>query len=292
LARRAIFRGDGRSAPETRLFAAKPSQSGILEKSTGGFRPLVRRWPRRFALPPLATLTHEATMILGILETGGPPPPLADRYQGYGDMVRRMLGPVFRARTYDIRAGDMPATPTECEAWLVTGSAAGVYDPEPWIAPLKAFLQDASGQAPMVGICFGHQMMAEAFGGAVTKSPKGWGVGLHRYEIAKATPWMDSAAPISLPVSHQDQVVAIGPGCEVIGGSAFTPFGLLAYPGRNAISMQPHPEFEPDYAQALIESRRGSRMDEATADAAVASLDQPNDRNRVAIWLRRFLSAG
>lgn len=228
-------------------------------------------------------------MQLGILETGGPPADLADRFQSYGNMVRRMLGPAFRARTYDIRAGALPQSPAECDGWLVTGSATGVYDPEPWIPALVTFLRDASGKAPMVGICFGHQLMAEAFGGRVIKSPKGWGVGLHRYEIAQAAPWMDGAAPISLPVSHQDQVVAIGPGCEVLGGSAFTPFGLLAYPGRNAISMQPHPEFEPDYAQALIESRRGSRLDNAAADAAIASLAGPNDRERVAIWLRRFL---
>lgn len=230
-------------------------------------------------------------MILGILEAGGPPTGLADRYTGYGNMVRRMLGPAFRARTYDVRSGELPAAADECEAWLVTGSSAGVYDTEPWIAPLKAFIQDASGGAPMVGICFGHQLMAEAFGGTVVKSPKGWGAGLQRYEIQRMAPWMDSADPISLPASHQDQVVAIGPGCEVLGSSSFTPFALLAYQDRNAISMQPHPEFEPDYARALIASRRGSRMDEATADAAVASLGLPNDRDRVAIWLRRFLSS-
>lgn len=228
-------------------------------------------------------------MQLGILETGGPPPDLAGRFQSYGNMMRRMLGPAFRARTYDVRAGELPQSSAECDGWLITGSAAGVYDPEPWIPALKAFLRDASGKIPMVGICFGHQLMAEAFGGQVIKSPKGWGIGLHRYEIARSAPWMDSAAPISLPVSHQDQVVAIGPGCEVLGGSAFTPFGLLAYPGRLAISMQPHPEFEPDYARALTESRRGSWLEEAQADAAIASLAGPNDRERVAIWLRRFL---
>ncbi|MBP7703776.1 MAG: type 1 glutamine amidotransferase [Caulobacter sp.] len=228
-------------------------------------------------------------MILGILEAGGPPEQLAGQYTGYGNMVRRMLGPAFRARTYDVRAGELPTRVDECDAWLITGSAAGVYDPEPWIAPLQSFLQEASGHGPMVGICFGHQLMAQAFGGEVIKSGKGGGVGLHRYEIARTAPWMDGPLPVHLPVSHQDQVVAIGQGCEVLGGSVFTPFGLLAYPDRNAISMQPHPEFEPDYAKALIESRRGAVFDETTADAAVASLSEANDRDRVAIWLRRFL---
>ncbi len=228
-------------------------------------------------------------MQLGILETGGPPAELGDLFQGYGNMMRRMLGPAFRARTYDIRAGDLPAEPDECDGWLITGSAAGVYDPAPWIPALRAFLRDASGKAPMVGICFGHQLMAEAFGGEVIRSPKGWGVGLHRYEIVRTAPWMDSTTPISLPVSHQDQVVAVGPGCEVLGGNAFAPFGLLAYPERMAISMQPHPEFDPDYARALIESRRGSRLTDAQADEAIASLAGANDRERVAVWLRRFL---
>lgn len=230
-------------------------------------------------------------MNLGILETGGPPADLGDRFQGYANMMRRMMGPAYRARTYDIRAGEMPESPDACDGWLITGSAAGVYDPEPWIAPLKDFLQAASGRRPMVGICFGHQLMAEAFGGQVVKSPKGWGIGLHRYELSRKASWMDNADPISLPVSHQDQVVAIGEGCEVLGGSDFTPFGLLAYPDRNAISMQPHPEFEPAYAEALIESRRGTRLTSTEADAAIATLAGPNDRDRVAIWLRRFLSA-
>ncbi|ATQ43696.1 glutamine amidotransferase-related protein [Caulobacter mirabilis] len=229
-------------------------------------------------------------MMIGILETGGPPDSLADRYEGYGDMIAALLGPGARPRVYDVRAGDLPSAPDACAGWVVTGSAAGVYDDDPWIPALKRFLQDTSGGAPIVGVCFGHQIMAEAFGGRVVKSPKGWGLGLHQYDIAAAQPWMDAATPIRLPVSHQDQVVEIGLGAVVVGGNAFTPFGVLAYPDRNAVSIQAHPEFAPDYARALIESRRGSRIDEAFADAAIATLDQPNDNARVGGWLKRFLA--
>ncbi|WP_269716321.1 glutamine amidotransferase-related protein [Caulobacter sp. NIBR2454] len=195
-------------------------------------------------------------MNLGILETGGPPAQLAARFASYGDMMRRMLGPGFEATTYDVRAGRLPSDGAECDAWLITGSAAGVYDPEPWIADLKAFLQDASGAAPMVGICFGHQVMADAFGGEVIKSPKGWGVGLHTYEIVAPQPWMDDDAPVALSVSHQDQVVTLPPGAQIVAASAFTPLAMLAYPERRALSLQAHPEFEAAYTRALIESRR------------------------------------
>jgi GMP synthase-like glutamine amidotransferase len=230
-------------------------------------------------------------MNLGILETGAPPDDLADRFPGYAGMMRRMLGPAFRARIYDVRRGELPAAGDDCDAWLITGSASGVYDGDDWITALKTFLNAASGAAPMVGICFGHQVMADAFGGEVIRSPKGWGVGLHAYDIVSHRPWMDSDAPIRLSVSHQDQVVSAPPGAEVLAASAFTPFGMLAYPERRAISLQAHPEFDADYTRALIESRRGSRIADDFADQAVASLAGDDDRERVAVWLRRFLTS-
>ncbi len=96
----------------------------------------------------------------------------------------------------------------------------------------------------------------------------------------------------ALPASHQDQVVELAPGTRVLAASAFTPYAMLDYPGQEAISIQPHPEFEPAYAAALIEARRGTRFPEAQAVAAVASLDQPNDRARVGQWIERFLRSG
>ncbi|MHB8286288.1 MAG: glutamine amidotransferase-related protein [Caulobacteraceae bacterium] len=229
-------------------------------------------------------------MKVGILEAGAPPAALAGQFDGYADMVLSLLGPDFAGQAYDVRAGELPQSATACEAWVITGSSAGVYDPDPWIAPLMAFVQQASGQAPMIGVCFGHQLMAQAFGGQVIKSPKGWGVGLHSYDVDRPAAWMDAAGPVRLAVSHQDQVVAIGPNGERIGGSAFTPFGMVAYPERRAFSIQAHPEFAPDYAAALVDSRRGRPFDAPTADAAVQSLAGPNDRDRVAVWLRRFLA--
>lgn len=228
-------------------------------------------------------------MKLGILKTGAPPKD-ASGFGGYPDMFRRLLGEdAYDYAVFDVEAGGLPASPTAAEAWLVTGSSAGVYDPLPWIEALKDFLRAARGQAPLVGVCFGHQVMAEAFGGRVIKSPKGWGVGEQTYRVLRREPWMDGAGEIRLPGSHQDQVVEAPPGAEVIAASDFTPFGALAYRDQPAISIQLHPEFEPAYAIALIEARRGSRYSDAEADRAIASYGAPDDRARVGGWIRNFL---
>jgi GMP synthase-like glutamine amidotransferase len=226
-------------------------------------------------------------MEIGILRTGAPPGGLEARFGSYDDMFERLLGPGFSLHAYDVAAGRLPSHPDAHRAYLITGSAAGVYEPLPWIAPLLAFLRTARGKAKLVGICFGHQAMAEAFGGRVEKSERGWAAGLQDYILTARKGWMgdDPPARIAVPVSHQDRVTIAPPDAEMLAHSAFSPFGMLAW-GDEALSMQFHPEFEPDYAKALIEHRR-ERLPEP--DAAIASLDAGDDRGTVAEWIRAFL---
>ncbi|MCA6297931.1 MAG: type 1 glutamine amidotransferase [Phenylobacterium sp.] len=231
-------------------------------------------------------------MRIAILETGAPPGDLAVRFGDYPDMFRRLLlQEGDRAETFDVAAGRLPADPSAFDACLVTGSSAGVYEPLPWIDPLKAFLNAASARTALVGVCFGHQVMAEAFGGRVIQSPKGWGVGLHRY-TASGEGWLAGLDTLAVAASHQDQVVEAPEGARVVACSDFTPFGALCYPDRRAISIQLHPEFTPDYARALVEARRGSRYTDDQADAALASYEDANDRLEVGRRLRRFIEAG
>jgi GMP synthase-like glutamine amidotransferase len=231
---------------------------------------------------------------IGILETGRPPEPLVPEYGTYPQMFERLFADSgLRAQTtsFDIQALQFPSAPEAFDAYLITGSAAGVYDPLPWIEPLKAFLVAAKGRAKLVGVCFGHQIMAEAFGGKVIKSPKGWGLGLHSYEVVRREPWMDGDGPVAIAVSHQDQVVELPPEAEVVARSAFTPYGVLAWRDQPAISMQHHPEFDPAYASALIERRLETVLTEDQGRAAMATLKAPNDRARVGGWIRKFLES-
>ena len=225
-------------------------------------------------------------MKVAILETGRPPGNLADEFGDYPAMFERLLGDGFEVESFDVAGGRLPDT-AQHHAYLVTGSPAGVYDPLPWIKPLQQFIRDAK-DSKMVGICFGHQVMAEALGGHVEKSDKGWGAGLHRYTVVRSEPWIDTSGTIAIPASHQDQVVIQPPNSEVVAASDFTPFAALAWTDRPAISFQFHPEFSPAFARALIEKRYDVVPD---PDAAIASLDAPNDNAVVGGWIRRFLKA-
>jgi len=220
-------------------------------------------------------------MAIGILKTGSPPEPLQSRFATYPRMFEALLGPDQDYRVFDIEAGEVPDLSPGVDGYVITGSPAGVYDHLPWIAPLEGFLRKARGRTRLVGVCFGHQIMAKAFGGRVEKSAKGWGVGLQTYGLAGHEPWMDKTPSIAIPVSHQDQVIEPPQGARVVGGNGFCPFGVLAYDDLS-ISMQCHPEFSTAYATALVEAR-AERLGALTSPA-VRSLQAPNDCARDRTW--------
>lgn len=226
---------------------------------------------------------------VAILKTGAPPPALETRHGDYPAMFRAILGDGIEATTFDVQAGEWP-DPEAFDAAVITGSAAGVYETDPWIGELLDWIRTAKGRVKLVGVCFGHQAMAQALGGQVEKSDKGWGVGLHAYDVLSSEPWMTpTSTTISIPVSHQDQVVVTPPGARVVAASAFTPYGALAW-DADAISFQCHPEFAPDYAAELTAARRG-RIDGDLVDEALTSLRQPDHRALVSQWIRNFIDA-
>jgi GMP synthase-like glutamine amidotransferase len=224
-------------------------------------------------------------MKIAVLETGVPPAPLMEEFGSYPDMFADLLDSGYELQTFDVTSGDFPDAAAH-GAYMITGSPAGVYEPLPWIEPLMEFIRSAR-DSKMIGVCFGHQVMAQALGGEVIKSPKGWAAGLNRYEVLRPQRWTNGERNVAIPASHQDQVVVQPPNTTVVAASDFTPFAALAWEDRPAISFQFHPEFSPAYAKALIEKR----YDKVNRpDAAIASLDSPNDNQHVAAWMRRFLN--
>lgn len=235
--------------------------------------------------------------VVGILETGRPPESLAGTFSSYPDMFAQLLG-VHAPDDWDFQYfraldGELPQSITACDAWLVTGSKFGAYEDLPWIHNLRDFLARAyQGGQPIVGICFGHQILAEALGGKVIKSDKGWGCGVHQYEWAENPDWMPdggSGKPdFAIQAYHQDQVVDLPEDARVIARSEFCDYAALAYKDQ-ALTFQGHPEFASDYSQALLQSRRGDTLPVDVADAALATMDDPLDSPAIGHGIVRFL---
>ncbi|MCH8168149.1 MAG: type 1 glutamine amidotransferase [Proteobacteria bacterium] len=238
-------------------------------------------------------------MLIGILQTGDVPEALAPRHGEYAPMFEAWLGPAgpgLAFRAYGAHHGALPAGPADCDAWLITGSKHGVYDDLPWIAPLKAFLRDARAAGrPIVGVCFGHQILAEALGGRAEKSAKGWGAGVHDYQVVRRTNWMNGGPDsFAIHTMHQDQVTAIPEDATVLAASPFCEFAMLAYgdpEAPDAISIQPHPEFGADYARELVEMRTGVTIPADRGAAALASFGRPVNRQDFARWCVDYLRA-
>ncbi len=229
-------------------------------------------------------------MRIGILETGAPPGDLSRVHGSYAGMVARLLGDRYSYTRYDVRAGDMPGSATACAAYIVTGSAAGVNDGLSWTETLGDFLRRARGSARLVGICFGHQMIAHAFGGHVRKAPQGWGLGLTHYALTR--PVVGLPDTIAVMASHQDQVVVPPPDAETLAANGFTPQAALGYAGGDALTLQFHPEFDAAYARALIAAHTAPDIDDALRVGADASLAAPSDNAAIGAWLDRYLDTG
>lgn len=237
-------------------------------------------------------------MRLGILTTGRVNEALVGtfgEYDGTFAAIYQAADPAIEVRSWAVLDGEFPDNVHAADAWLITGSKHGVYDDLPWIGQLKVFLQDArAGGVPMIGICFGHQLMAEAFGGSAVKSDKGWGVGVHDYSIAHAAPWMAGAGTgFRMHAFHQDQIVALPADAHVLASSPFCEAAMVSYGDPalpEAISVQPHPEFTGEYARALLDLRSGIAIPAETAEVALGTVADPHDGTDFVRWSLAYIN--
>jgi GMP synthase-like glutamine amidotransferase len=224
---------------------------------------------------------------IAILKTGGPPAELAAA--SYPAMIRSALGDGFIYTEFDVTTGAPPPA-EDFPAYVITGSPCGVHDRQEWIGRLRDWLQALPATQSLIGICFGHQLMAEAYGGRVERAQQGWSLGLNRYRVVHREAWMEERSDFVIPAANRDQVVLPPPSARAIAADDRCAFAALTYSNRRAISFQGHPEFARGFIAMGIDlqQRRGT-IDAAQADRARASLRQPDDCARVVRWIRRFL---
>lgn len=221
-------------------------------------------------------------MRIGILECGHTMPEVAERHGDFPDMFRRLLdGHGFRFQAYDVEHMVFPDHVTEQDGWLLTGSKHGAYEDHAFIPPLEDFIREAyAAEIPMVGICFGHQIIAQALGGHVEKFEGGWALGRTAYQIEGET--------LHLNAWHQDQVTRLPEVAEVVGQNAFCENAALLY-GKRAFTVQPHPEFKGPLIAEYARLRRGTAdYPDELMDRATALSNQPDDNARLAERIAGF----
>ena len=231
-------------------------------------------------------------MKIGILKTDTVREELVDEFGEYPQMFERLLlaaDPALEFVVYDAEQGQLPEDLDEADAWLITGSKCSVYEDKPWIHQLQALVQRLhQARKKLIGICFGHQLVAQALGGETEKSSKGWGVGVHAATFDERPDWFDGAASkFRLLVSHQDQVTKVPDGAQVLAGSDFCENAVYQV-GEHILTFQGHPEFVAEYSHNLLNIRR-EMIGEDNYRNGMASLSQPLDRDRVAHWILNFI---
>ncbi|WP_406648716.1 type 1 glutamine amidotransferase [Aliisedimentitalea scapharcae] len=223
-------------------------------------------------------------MKIGILQTGHAPDALIETTGDYDVMFANLLaqnGVTFQG--YAVVDGEFPANGAEdADGWLITGSRHGAYEDHNWIRPLEDLIRDIDAQKkPLIGVCFGHQIIAQALGGKVEKFDGGWAIGRVSYD--------QNGDTVTMNAWHQDQVVDRPDRARVLAGNAFCENGILAY-DDHIWTVQPHPEYGADFIQGLIDHRGRGVVPDDVLDAAAADLHGPVSNPEIATFMKAFLT--
>ena len=220
-------------------------------------------------------------MQIGILQTGESPDALRGDMGDYPDFFETLLadrGLTFRR--YGVLRMDFPKDVSECDGWLITGSRFGAYEDHAFIPPLEDFIRAAyAAHVPVVGVCFGHQIIAQAMGGKVERYDGGWAVGPTEYDF--------DGEKVTLNAWHQDQVVAKPDNATVIASTDFCANAALLYDDR-MFTVQPHPEFRKEFVEGLIKYRGPGLVPAQVLEDATGRIDTPTDSPSMADRIARF----
>ncbi|MBT6508046.1 MAG: type 1 glutamine amidotransferase [Marinovum sp.] len=222
-------------------------------------------------------------MKVGILQAGHAPAEMIAETGNYAQMFTQFLsGRDYSFAAYSVVDMEFPKSAHSADCWVITGSRHGVYENLPFIEPLKALVRDIYNlKIPLVGVCFGHQMIAQALGGQVEKYSGGWSVGATDYDFEGQT--------VSLNAWHQDQVVALPADARVLGSSPFCKYAFLGY-GENVFTVQAHPEFDSRFINGLIDTRGRGLVPDDLLERASSKLELPNSNSALADRIHSVLN--
>ncbi len=219
---------------------------------------------------------------------------LAEAYTSFGAMFIRLfqsVGADWTMQVFSTQLGQYPESFDDFDAVLLTGSRADAFSDAPWAVELRQRVTALlAARKKMVGVCFGHQLIALCMGAPVGRAPQGWGVGRMTYDWHRPElPQSAGRTHISLLASHQDQVFELPAGARLVASNAFCPVAAFTV-GQEVFCIQPHPEFEEAVSAHLMDKRRDVLGEERYA-AASASLQHGHEGEHIARMVVTFLEA-
>ena len=239
------------------------------------------------------TEVEKSLMHIGILRTDSVRPEWVPTYGEYHHMFERLLlaeDDALTFTTWNAEAGELPDSVEAADSFLITGSKSSVYDHKDWIRALEGFVRDChAARRKLIGICFGHQLVAQALGGTVGKSDKGWGVGVNCYNVDQTAFELADGDQFCLLASHQDQVMAMPPGAQQIATNDHCEVAGMTL-GDHILTFQGHPEFTVEFAEALYRSRE-ALYQPAQYQHAMRSLSNQHDNQTASRWIIDFILA-
>jgi GMP synthase (glutamine-hydrolysing) len=217
----------------------------------------------------------ECVKPIAILIAGDPVPLAKERRGGFEAMIRRRVGDFSTLRVgewidVDIRTAVELPKPEAVSGVIVTGSASSVTDREPWTLRGEELLRQlVAAQVPVLGICYGHQMLGQALGGLVEKNPRGREIGTVQVEQVESDPILGALSlgegrRYPIHATHVDSVTMLPPGARVLATTKLDPNAAVRF-GEHTWGVQFHPEFDPEVMRAYIETRR-DRLHEENLD--------------------------
>ena len=200
-------------------------------------------------------------MKLCILDNDFLDPALLPTYGSYGLMTERVLRQAgaehWTIDHFSTPRGEYPTAFKHYDAVLLTGSQADSFSKDPWVVELRRHVTTLlDAKTKLLGVCFGHQLIAVCMGAKVDRAPNGWVTGRHTYQWHAPHLVSDpSRQSFALLASHQDQVLELPPGTELLASSDHCPIAAYGKAGT-VLCVQPHPEFVEDYSAYLLNKRR------------------------------------
>lgn len=198
-----------------------------------------------------------------VLVTGDPVPPARARRGSFVDLIRQSA-PTFGThpwQVHDVRREALPPLGGEM-AVIITGSASSVSEALPWKEAVSARLRElVRAEVPVLGICFGHQLLAHALGGRVSTNPNGREMGTGPFTLLEDDEVLGARGTFLVNNTHVDSVVELPPGARVLGRTPLEPHSALRF-GACAWGVQFHPEFDAEVLRDYFTARRGSLLAE------------------------------